>query len=73
MIENPSGLICNRLHGHSRCKKNRNRERKYCSGTDDYCPSRDGFRNEHDFVGSYTYFDFINGKKAIGRLHPASQ
>jgi len=51
MISNPSSILCNRLHRHSRCKKLRLRE--FCSGTDNYCPSRDGFRDEVDFVGEF--------------------
>jgi len=53
MIEKQEGRICNRLHRSSRCKKKT--DRKFCSGTDDYCPSRDGLRGEKDFAGDFRF------------------
>lgn len=41
--------VCNRLAGSSRCRKIR--KRGDCSGTDDYCPSRDGLRTKPDAGG----------------------
>ncbi|MFA6383233.1 MAG: hypothetical protein WCX17_02320 [Parcubacteria group bacterium] len=53
MVEKRANRKCNRLYRSSRCKKKQDNE--FCSGNDDYCPSRDGLRGEKDFVGEFHF------------------
>jgi len=62
MVEITAERKCNRLHRSSRCRKKRDQE--FCSGTDDYCPARDGLREEKDFVGDFHFIhESITSKK----------
>jgi len=54
--------VCNRLSGSSRCQKIR--KRGDCSGTDEYCPSRDGMRANTDFVVSVRH----PATESLGRM-----